>query len=88
LDAAARIVTRLSGGVGNAAPLDSDTEFVRAAYRYVLGGEASGAEEAACLRALAAWRAGAVAGATGAVQAARANLVWALLNHNDFVTLR
>jgi mono/diheme cytochrome c family protein len=85
LEAAARIAVNISGGVGPAA----DAEFVRAAYMYVLGVEAREAEVAACLRALAAWRSSAGAPeAPGTQQAARSNLVWALLNHNDFVTLR
>jgi hypothetical protein len=62
---------------------------VRAAYVHVLGEDPREAELAACLHALAAWRSGAgVAGPSAVAQFARANLVWALLNHNDFVTLR
>jgi hypothetical protein len=67
----------------------ADAEFVRAAYVHVLGEDPREAELAACLHALAAWRSGAgVAGPSAVAQFARANLVWALLNHNDFVTLR
>jgi hypothetical protein len=80
-------------GGGEAAGIDlgaaGDVGFVRAAYVQVLGVEPREAELAACLRALAAWRSGAeVAGPAVVAQFARANLVWALLNHNDFVTLR
>ena len=49
----------------------------------------SAEEQTACLAALEKWRAtkrpeeGA-----GSLDPARVHLVWALLNHNDFVTLR
>jgi hypothetical protein len=54
----------------------------------VLGIKPSEAETAACLRALAAWRAVATSTDAGSGSSPQAQLVWALLNHNDFVTLR
>jgi hypothetical protein len=77
-----------SRGAETASDAHADAAFVREAYAYVLGFSAQDAEVAACLRALAAWRAAANVQDSAAGQTARANLVWALLNHNDFVTLR
>jgi hypothetical protein len=93
LEAASRIAGHLeeSGatrGVEAGSGAAADAAFVRQAYAYVLGVRAQDAEVAACLSALAAWRAAAGGGDPAAGQSARANLVWALLNHNDFVTLR
>jgi mono/diheme cytochrome c family protein len=89
LEAAERIAGFLSEGNLSSAPaVQPDEAFVRKAYTYILGGSAVEAEVDACLRALAAWRASADPRAPTAGQAARAHLVWALLNHNDFVTLR
>jgi hypothetical protein len=89
LEAAARISAQLSArsGVKGSDP-GVDAGFVREAYAYVLGVAAQDVEVTACLRALAAWRVAAAGQGAGAAQAARVNLVWALLNHNDFVTLR
>ena len=93
LDAATRITEHLeensaaSGGAAGSGGVN-DADFVRRAYAYVLGVSAQDAEVAACLRALAAWRAAAGVRDPAAGRSARANLVWALLNHNDFVTLR
>lgn len=81
LDAAAPIAARLSQGANGAGTLD-DTAFVRRAFGVMLGFEPKPAELAASLQALAAWR------DQGSAEAARAHLVWTLLNHNDFVTLR
>ena len=69
---------------------------MRAAYEYVLGVPPQAEELAACMEALLALRGASgttesAAGAgsqDGAQTEARAQLVWVLLNHNDFVTLR
>ncbi|MFO0903867.1 MAG: PSD1 and planctomycete cytochrome C domain-containing protein [Pirellulales bacterium] len=83
LDAAPQIAAQL-----NAATLESqrtdDAAFARAAFRSLLGIDAAEAELQAATEALAAWR---------AVKSKdqidpRAWLIWSLLNHNDFVTLR
>ena len=79
-DAASLIAARLSGEV----PPNDDAAFVRQAFRTVLGTAPVDTESAACRKTLDAWRK--LAGATPAT--ARAQLVWALFNHNDFVTLR
>jgi hypothetical protein len=82
-DAALRIAGLLfeTGATGEEA-------FIRSAYAYVLGIKASAAELAACSRAMEAWRRAALPAKKDAHAMARVNIVWALLNHNDFVTLR
>ncbi len=76
LDAAPKIAERLS------AENVDDVAFVRRAFQNVLGVSASEREMSASLRALESWR----KLPDGA--AARSHLIWALINHNDFVTLR
>ncbi|MGE4181839.1 MAG: DUF1549 and DUF1553 domain-containing protein, partial [Limisphaerales bacterium] len=81
-----------------------DRDFIRRAFRVLLGFEPGAGEVEAGLRAMASWReiarqpkgergaAAAPAGPAGPgeppVDEGRAGLVWALLNHDDFVTLR
>jgi hypothetical protein len=85
LSASEKIAARLQRQLGSI----SDKEFVRAAFETVLASTPIAAEQAACEQALAEWMevlkkhknldpAG----------RARANLVHALLNHNDFITIR
>ena len=66
-----------------------DAEFARAAFQLILAGEPTPAEQSQCEQALRQlteirkqlkW--------PDATQRARSNLVHALLNHNDFVTVR
>jgi mono/diheme cytochrome c family protein len=76
LDAARKIAERLSADNAD------DVAFVRGAFRNILGISASEREMTVSLRALDAWR----KLPDGAV--ARSHLIWALINHNDFVTLR
>lgn len=59
-----------------------DTAFIRRAFAVVLGIQASEAEVAASRRAMEAWR------TQKPPLGERGQLVWVLLNHNDFVTLR
>jgi len=81
-DAAERIAGRV------AAKDVADADFITAAFRAVLCRPPAAAEAEACREALGRWREIAEpAGPTG-VEPARAHLVWALLNHTDFVTLR
>jgi hypothetical protein len=79
-DAASLIATRLTAAV----PPNDDAAFVRQAFRTVLGASPAEAETAACMKTLETWRK--LPQSTPAD--ARAQLVWALFNHNDFVTLR
>jgi len=86
-DMAQRIAGLLYASDGTeAAP--TEEAFIRKAYAYVLGIKASTAEVAACGRGMEAWRRAASSSEKEASALARNNLVWALLNHNDFVTLR
>jgi mono/diheme cytochrome c family protein len=78
LDAADQIAKRLSE------PSVADDVFVRDAFRVVTGIQPSKEEVAASLSALEAW----AKLPNGSTATARAHLVWALINHNDFVTLR
>ena len=78
LDAAKQIARRVSEKSAD------DEAFVHNAFRLVAGINPGEDELAASLSALEAWRK--LPNITAAV--ARANLVWALINHNDFVTLR
>jgi hypothetical protein len=75
IETSARIAARL--------PAESNASFLSAAFSLLLAVEPSPAECQACEEALAAWTA---SGLTAAQ--ARANLIHALLNHNDFVTIR
>lgn len=89
LDAAPRIAGYILQSNGmNTADTAGDSAFIRAAYSYVLCVTPTEAEVAACLRAFEAWRAAAVPNDPGARQAPYSHLVWVLLNHTDFVTLR
>jgi uncharacterized protein YdcH (DUF465 family) len=78
LDAAEKIAGRLTENQTD------ETEFVRAAFRLVIGVNPNQDEMAASAAALKAWR----AIPDENEKSARSNLVWALINHNDFVTLR
>lgn len=75
-DAARRISENLS------ASQPDDATFIRRAFGCVLGIAPTEAEVVACGQALTEWR----KLSDGA--SARANLIWTLFNHNDFVTLR
>jgi hypothetical protein len=64
-------------------PADSQNGFIAAAFRLLLASEPTADELSAANEALEAWQ------KTGSNETrARANLVQALLNHNDFVTVR
>ena len=80
-DAASQIASRLQAGAGD------DAAFIERAFGMIVNRAPTADERAACEAALAKWRA---LGRTppNAADPARTHLVWALLNHNDFVTLR
>lgn len=68
---------------------DSDEAFVREAFLVVLADTPTEAEFRDCLQSLAEWRRLPEAGeGPAAAQFARSQLVWVLLNHNDFITVR
>jgi hypothetical protein len=78
LDASEKIAQRLATSAAD------DTAFIRTAFVVVLGIDAGDAEMAASRESLEAWR----NVPDGSLEKARAHFIWALLNHNDFVTLR
>ena len=78
LDAAEHIAARLTERA------HGDDAFVGLAFLAILGRSVNDAERAACRDALRRWRID-----LGAPRAtARERLVWTLINHNDFVTVR
>jgi hypothetical protein len=81
LDMAARIADHLSDEA------KADAEFIRAAFEAVLAARPTAEELAACEQAIQRWR---ELGRTrpDGQRRARSNLVHALLNHNDFITIR
>ena len=80
-DAAAQIATRAQAGAGD------DAAFIERAFGTIVNRAPTADERAACESALAKWRA-LGRPSPNAADPARTQLVWALLNHNDFVTLR
>jgi hypothetical protein len=90
LDASRSIAEQLTRELtsqGNS--VDDDAEFTRLAFVAILGAEPSQAEFAATAQAVDAWKRLPESSRDGrATESARANLVWVLLNHNDFITLR
>ena len=61
-----------------------DSSFIRKAFAVLLGFAASDRELEASNQALESWR----QLSDSSADDPRAHLVWALLNHNDFVTVR
>jgi hypothetical protein len=83
LDSARPIAERL------AKLCSDDTSFTKLAFRVILAAEPNAEELASSLQSLESWRQLPEAGTTDAATAfARTNLVWVLLNHNDFVMLQ
>lgn len=82
-DMARAITTRIGNQLPNGA---GEAAFLDAAFRLILGRPPAAAESAACAEAIAVWLA--LPEAAAQPQAGRENVVWALLNHNDFVVLR
>jgi len=78
LDSAGQIAARLS------VEEPDDTAFAREAFATILGIDAAASELTASIEALAEWKK--LPGTD--TLAARTHLVWVLLNHNDFVTVR
>ncbi len=83
LTMAGRLNERLHRELGEV----SDADFARAAFEMVLATTPTADELAACGDALREWRELAK-GRPDAARHARGNLVHALLNHNDFITIR
>ena len=68
-------------------PQDDDGVFIAAAFELLIGSAPTTEEDAACRQALTAWRQLLEKQPDREVRA-RGNLVQALVNHNDFVTIR
>jgi mono/diheme cytochrome c family protein len=83
LDMAGRIEERLHQELG---PSD-DAGFIRAAFEMVLAGSPTAEESAECGRALQEWRE-LGKGRPDPLRRARRQLIAALVNHNDFITIR
>lgn len=85
LEAAAKIADAMS----KRSSATTEDGFLRVAFTTILACEPTTEELAACREALTAWRKLPAATKDADVEArARMNLVHALLNHNDFVTLK
>jgi hypothetical protein len=70
-------------------PKGSDAEFVAAAFEMILASAPTADENQACMDAMAQWRQVLTEQKAPDPQGkARVNLLSALLNHNDFVTVR
>ncbi|MFN3159275.1 MAG: DUF1553 domain-containing protein [Rubinisphaera brasiliensis] len=83
LESAGKIAERLTAEIDKS-QAESDQKFIQQAFLQLLGFEAEPEEVAGCLAALKNWE----NLPDGSRQSARSNLIWTLLNHNDFVTLR
>jgi hypothetical protein len=87
LDSATKIAERIiAAGTAHGASM-SDEAFLDRAFVMLLDRSPSADERAACSAAIGKWRALAKPAGAGA-DPALVHMVWALLNHNDFVTLR
>jgi hypothetical protein len=87
-DAARQIAERLSRPHGTIESPPSDQEFITTAFVELLGIRANENEIRASADAMDAWRKLTKRADNDSVDPARQYLVWALLNHNDFVTVR
>lgn len=88
LDVSRPIADRITKVVQARNP-DTDEAFVREAFWYLLAQQPSKPELQDCLKTLEEWRKLPEAGTDAAATTfARANLVWVLLNHHDFITVR
>lgn len=90
LDASPRIAARIAGAMADQGhEADDDEAFLRMAFVLILGSEPSDAEAAAGLRAIDDWKALEDSSQDqDSLAFAREQLIWVLLNHTDFVTLR
>jgi hypothetical protein len=85
LSASEKIAVRLQRQLGSI----SDKEFIKAAFETVLASTPNAAEQTACAEAIAQWlEVSKKTRDADPAGRARANLVHALLNHNDFITIR
>jgi hypothetical protein len=89
LASAERIARRLSEALGGTQDATEHDPFVSLAFAMVLGKAPDATEMKVVRQAMQAWQALPEADRSGSATAfARTQLIWVLLNHNDFVTLR
>ena len=86
-EAAARIAEVLVSTADGLAAV-TDEEFTAKVFATLLGRQPHASELRECSAAIEAWRSLAGDGSALAGHTARTQLVWAVINHNDFVTLR
>jgi len=84
LDSSKPIAARIARSMPADGSDVDDAEFIRRAFTVLLGFSPNEVELNASRQAMEQWR----KLPTETSQAARSNLIWSLLNHNDFVTLR
>lgn len=82
---ASRTITHLISQKLETRGTNDDANFVETAFQYITGMRASAAESQACQKAFSEWKAASSEPGTGGF---RERLVWVLLNHNDFITVR
>lgn len=87
-DAAQQIAQRLAPTSTSESPQIDDEQFVKRAYYALLCIRANAEEVRACTKMLDAWRKLPDVQGEESADRARQYMVWALLNHNDFVTVR
>jgi hypothetical protein len=87
-DSASRLSQRLSAAGNAGAIANLDAGFISEAFLAVLGRRPSQAETATCLESIGVWQGQTDPNEPASTDSAKAHLVWALFNHNDFVTLR
>ena len=84
---ASRLALRIAARISDNSALRSDEDFVRAAFQTVLSADATEQEVAASVKAMQDFRQ-LTAESAGTSSRARTMLIHALINHNDFVTIR
>ena len=84
---ASELALKIAARVSAMPAIDTDDSFVRAAFQTVLTVDANEQEIAACVAAMQEFRELA-AESQGDAAKARTMLIHALINHNDFVTIR
>lgn len=87
-DAARQIAEQLSTAATPDQPPPNDEEFIKNAFYSILAIKANHEEIRASREALNSWRELAPSSDATSTVSARAHFVWALFNHNDFVTVR
>jgi hypothetical protein len=84
LDSSKLIAEKISKAIGVSSSDGDDVAFIRSAFMSLLGVSPGDVEVTVSQQAFDKWRH--LPNATS--ESTRSNLVWSLLNHNDFVTLR